>query len=118
MAGINPSAAVSAYSNSQNITGGVGKVTDVSGVVKGFAQNDPVIGSGQPSFADLVKQGVEESVDVMKTGEEMSAKAVTGEADLTDVVQAVTSAELTLQTVTAVRDKVISAYQDIMRMPI
>jgi flagellar hook-basal body complex protein FliE len=48
----------------------------------------------------------------------MSAKAVTGEADLTDVVTAVTNAELTLQTVVSVRDRLISAYQEIMRMPI
>jgi len=48
----------------------------------------------------------------------MSAQAVTGEADLTDVVAAITSAELTLQTVVAVRDRLISAYQEIMRMPI
>jgi flagellar hook-basal body complex protein FliE len=39
-------------------------------------------------------------------------------AELVDVVTAVTQAEITLETVTAVRDKVISAYQDIMRMPI
>jgi flagellar hook-basal body complex protein FliE len=48
----------------------------------------------------------------------MSAKAVTGEADIVDVVQAVGNAEITLQTVVAVRDRVISAYQEIMRMPI
>ena len=54
----------------------------------------------------------------MKSGEDMAAKAVTGEADLTDVVQAISSAELTLQTVVSVRDRMISAYQDIMRMPI
>jgi len=34
------------------------------------------------------------------------------------VVTAVTNAEVTLQTVVAVRDKVISAYQDILRMPV
>ena len=37
---------------------------------------------------------------------------------LQDVVEAVTEAELSLQKVTAVRDRVISAYQEIMRMPI
>ncbi len=118
MVGINPSAAASAYSSSQGITGGAAKVTDVSSQIKGFAQNDPSYGAREISFADLIQQSVEDSVETMKAGEQMSAKAVTGEADLTDVVQAVTSAELTLQTVTAVRDKVISAYQDIMRMPI
>ncbi len=35
-----------------------------------------------------------------------------------DVVQAVSNAELTLQTVVAVRDRVVNAYQEIMRMPI
>ncbi len=118
MNGINPSAAVNAYANSQGITGPSAKVTEISGAIKDVGQSDANFGTREISFADLMKQSVKDSVETMKAGETMSAKAVTGEADLTDVVQAVTSAELTLQTVTAVRDKVISAYQDIMRMPI
>lgn len=114
--GINPNAVINAYSNTLNIQGGIGGVGDVG--IKGFASNDPVITTDGPNFADFLKAGVEQSIDTMKAGEQMSAKAVTGQADLTDVVQAVTSAEITLQTVTAVRDKMISAYQDIMRMPI
>jgi flagellar hook-basal body complex protein FliE len=43
---------------------------------------------------------------------------VMGTADPTDVVQAVNSADMTLQTVVAIRDKMIGAYQDILRMPI
>ena len=54
----------------------------------------------------------------MRSGEDASARAVTGEAELTEVVQAVTAAEVTLETVVAVRDRMISAYQEIMRMPI
>jgi flagellar hook-basal body complex protein FliE len=74
--------------------------------------------SGGPTFADYLKSKARESVDTLRESEEVSAKAVTGEADMTDVVQAVTSAELTLQTVVSVRDRMISAYQEIMRMPI
>ena len=44
--------------------------------------------------------------------------AAAGQADLMDVVQAVGNAEMTLQTVVAVRDKVVNAYQELMRMPI
>ena len=44
--------------------------------------------------------------------------AIAGEADVTDVVMAVTNAETTLQTVVAVRDRVMAAYQEILRMPI
>ena len=41
-----------------------------------------------------------------------------GTANLTDVVEAVTAAEMTLETVVAMRDRMMSAYQEIMRMPI
>lgn len=71
-----------------------------------------------PSFSDFVKQTAVESIDTMRAGETASAAAVMGKASLTDVVEAVTAAELTLQTVVAVRDKMLQAYQDIMRMPI
>jgi len=69
-------------------------------------------------FASLLKSGAQEFVDTAKKGEEMSKQALTGKADIRDVVAAVNNAELTLQTVVAVRDKVVSAYNDILRMPI
>ena len=45
-------------------------------------------------------------------------QALTGGGNLTDVVTALARAELTLQTATTVRDRVVQAYQDIMKMPI
>lgn len=69
-------------------------------------------------FADLLKQAANGAVGAMKQGETASLKAVTGKADISEVVTAVTNAEVALQTVTAVRDRVIQAYQDILRMPI
>ena len=45
-------------------------------------------------------------------------QALAGKADLADVVTAVSNAELTLQTVVAVRDRVVAAYLDILKMPI
>ena len=45
-------------------------------------------------------------------------QAISGEGNLTDVVTALSRAELALQTATAIRDRVVSAYQDIMKMPI
>ena len=47
-----------------------------------------------------------------------SAAGIAGKADIRDVVQAVTNAELTLKTVVSVRDKVISAYNDIIHLPV
>jgi flagellar hook-basal body complex protein FliE len=66
----------------------------------------------------MVKSAVGQSVDTIKNAEQVSMKAVAGQADLHEVVTAVTAAEVTLETVVAVRDKVIAAYNEIMRMPI
>ena len=58
------------------------------------------------------------SASALHKGEAASLQAVTGKADLTQVAAAVNNAEIALQTVIAVRDRVIPAYQDIMKMPI
>ena len=69
-------------------------------------------------FASFVKEAAVDSVNSLKAGEAMSIKGIAGEADLTDVVAAVNSAEATLQLVTTLRDRMIQAYQEIVRMPI
>ena len=109
---IPPSLAANAYTNTSNIRGaaGGGDQDDTSTSGAGDA--------GGVSFSDFLKNETREAIDTMRESEQMSAKAVTGEADLTDVVQAVTAAELTLQTVVSVRDRMVSAYQEILRMPI
>lgn len=71
-----------------------------------------------PGFSDVLQQLAKEAVDTTRGGEKASLQAVEGKTDLNQVVSAVTAAELTVQTVTAVRDRVISAYQEILRMPI
>ena len=78
-------------------------------------------GSGQVSandFTQMVKNFAESAVEVGKRSEVQSAAAAAGKADLNSVVVAVTEAELTLNTVVAVRDKVLEAYREILRMPI
>lgn len=74
--------------------------------------------AGGAGFSDLLKETMQSSVQGIAEGERMSIAAAAKQADIVDVVTAVTNAELTLQTVVAVRDKVIEAYQDIMKMPI
>tara|TARA_B100001094_G_C17537523_1_gene487538 strand:- start:77 stop:421 length:345 start_codon:yes stop_codon:yes gene_type:complete len=110
---ISANLASNAYSRTSNLSG-IDSIKDIAG-------KDDSDGSGESGggvFLNMVKDGLSQSIDTVKRGEQMSAAAVTGEADLTDVVQAVTAAELQVQTVTAIRDRMISAYQEIMRMPI
>lgn len=73
--------------------------------------------SNKPSFSNLLKDGLQNAVDTQYKTESMKMDALTGKVDLSDLVTAVTNAELSLNTVIAVRDKVIGAYQDIIRMP-
>jgi flagellar hook-basal body complex protein FliE len=58
---------------------------------------------------------------VVSSGHDADAQAfaaISGHADVTSVVTAVSKAELALQTTVAIRDRVVQAYEDIMRMPI
>jgi flagellar hook-basal body complex protein FliE len=72
----------------------------------------------QVSFGSMVKAGLGKVIDTQKTSEQVSAAALTGNATPIDVVQAVTEAEVVLQTAKSITTRVISAYQDVMRMPI
>jgi flagellar hook-basal body complex protein FliE len=73
--------------------------------------------SADPSFSQLVTQALGNAVDAGHKAEKVSTLALMGKADLTELATAVSSAELALQTVTTIRDKVISAYQQILQMP-
>ena len=69
-------------------------------------------------FMSMVKDAAESAIATGKKGEAATMKAISGNADVSEVVTAVANAEVTLQTAVAIRDKVIAAYQDITRMPL
>ncbi|WP_282607990.1 flagellar hook-basal body complex protein FliE [Pelagibius sp. Alg239-R121] len=69
-------------------------------------------------FASTLRGMADEVVGTLNEGEMQSLKAAAGTADLTEVVTAMSKAEVTLQTVVTVRDRVVQAYQEILRMPI
>lgn len=70
------------------------------------------------SFGEVLSKTIADTVEATRQGEAAMAASTAGKAELVDVVTAVANAETTLETVVALRDRVISAYQDIMRMPI
>ena len=77
-----------------------------------------VASTGGSAFADLLKGALDNAAQSSKAAETQMAAQVQGKAELVDVVTAVAAAEASLETVIAVRDQVIAAYQEIMRMPI
>lgn len=70
------------------------------------------------NFATMLKDVAQDAIGAGKEAEELSKAALAGKASLRDVVTAVNNAELTLETVVSIRDKVINAYNDIIKMPI
>lgn len=74
--------------------------------------------SGAGGFGSFLSDAMKDAVSTMKKGEQAAGAHLAGKADIVDVVNAVNQAELTLDTVVAVRDKVVAAYQSIMNMPI
>ena len=105
---MNPMQAIQAYSQIQN---GVSP-TGIGGGVGGAG---PVGGS---EFSQMLQSVVGDMTQQSRAAETQMAAAVQGQGSLIDVVTAISSAEASLETVMAVRDQVIQAYQEIMRMPI
>lgn len=74
--------------------------------------------NGESAFSSLVNDSIADIQQSTQNLEVTSAKALTGQADLIDVATAVSNAEAVVETVVTVRDKVLSAYNDILKMPI
>ena len=70
------------------------------------------------NFGAALQQALEGVVRAGREADTQSHAALMGTGNITEVVSAIAQAELALQTTLAVRDRVVQAYQDIMRMPI
>lgn len=101
-----------------NITNALNAYKNVANTPATTDLNDKTAGAVNVSFSDLVSNAAENFLSTQKKGERATANAIAGTGDLTQVVQAVNDAEVTLQAVVAMRDRAVQAYQEILRMPI
>ena len=101
-------AATAAYTNAAKLLGQGGKpqVNQVADLTGG---ND---------FAKMLGQAVQGVVDNGRVADTKAMDMVNGRGDMIDVVTAISQTELAMDTMVTVRDRVISAYEEIMRMPI
>jgi flagellar hook-basal body complex protein FliE len=78
-----------------------------------------VAGSGSTGdFSATLQRALHGTVDNLHAAEAKTVEALSGGGNLTEVVTALASAELALQSATVIRDRVVQAYQDVMKMPI
>lgn len=99
-------AGINAYRNQMKMMQQAGDSTEASGDTENSA------------FAQVLQSAMGTAENSLKTAEATQIAALTGKVELTDLVTAVADAELSLNTVVAVRDRVIGAYNDIIRMAI
>jgi flagellar hook-basal body complex protein FliE len=69
-------------------------------------------------FGQMVKEAIGSVVEAGKKSDAQSQAMASGKANLVDVVTAVTETEVAIESMVSIRDKVIQAYEEIMRMPI
>jgi flagellar hook-basal body complex protein FliE len=81
------------------------------------AQPAPQINTG-PEFGELLSESINSIVETGNRSDQMAVQAVNGESNMVDVVTAIAETEVAIEGLVAVRDRVISAYEEIMRMPI
>jgi flagellar hook-basal body complex protein FliE len=101
-----PSIAANAYAS-------LAKLTDPSALAKGASE-----ASGGQSFGAMVKDAVAALSKTSHNADTQSQAAAAGKANMVDVVTAVAESEVAIDTLVSVRDKVIAAYEEIMKMPI
>jgi flagellar hook-basal body complex protein FliE len=70
------------------------------------------------AFSEILKNTMNDTVQSSRAAETAMVNQVQGKADLVDTVTAISSAQSNLDTVMAIRDQVINAYQDVLKTPI
>lgn len=101
-----PTSAAQAYAS-------LARLTDPAGIAKGGA--DAAAGG---SFGALLKDVVGAIGQAGQKADTQAQALAAGKTNIVDVVTAVAESEVAIDAVVAVRDKVIQAYEDIMKMPI
>jgi len=74
--------------------------------------------SAGPSFGTMVKEAINSVVEAGRKSDTQAQAMAAGKANIVDVVTAVSETEVAVEAMVSVRDKVIAAYEEIMRMPI
>ena len=74
--------------------------------------------TGGKGFADALETALNDMRTTLQQGERAATDAMTGKGDVQSVVEALTATELALETAVTVRDRVVEAYQEILRMPV
>jgi flagellar hook-basal body complex protein FliE len=74
--------------------------------------------SSAPSFSGILKDALSAVTEAAQKSDMQTQAVTAGKANMVDVVTAVAESETAVQALVSVRDRVIAAYEDILKMPI
>ncbi|CAH1676161.1 Flagellar hook-basal body complex protein FliE 1 [Hyphomicrobiales bacterium] len=74
--------------------------------------------TGGPDFSAMLGKALDATAEAGRKADTQTATVASGRADIVNVVTAVAESEAAIETLVAVRDRVIAAYEEIMRMPV
>lgn len=83
-----------------------------------YTQTRPVTQPEQIEGAGGFEKLAIDFAQTLAEGESTAKAAMVGGADSTSLVQALAQTELAVETAVTVRNKVVEAYQEILRMPV
>lgn len=96
-------------------------VSSILGVFSSAAPAAPeaakIAAAGGNDFGDMVSKMASQALGNVKGAETAAVHGIEGKQDLQAVVQSVMSAQESLQTALAIRDKAVAAFQEVIRMP-
>ncbi|MWD28426.1 flagellar biosynthesis protein [Aquicoccus sp. SCR17] len=78
----------------------------------------PQEAEGAPSFAEMVKNAAGDAVQTMREADQVAQAGMRGEVGTQQVVEATIAMESTVKVAVSMRDKLVAAYQEVLRMPI
>jgi flagellar hook-basal body complex protein FliE len=105
-----PTAAANAYAALARVTSSAGGL--------GAGSAAPAAATGAGGFGALLKDALGSVVEAGRNSDTQAKAMAAGNANIVDVVTAVAETEVAIEALVSVRDKVIQAYEEIMRMPI
>lgn len=97
----------------------IGAIRPMAPALRAYAGNSAgAAGARGSEFGSMVQDAARGTLQALRRSESTGARGVAGSADVQEVVQAATAAELSVQAMTQLRDKAVTAYMDVLRMSI
>ncbi|QLG88085.1 flagellar hook-basal body complex protein FliE [Chitinibacter bivalviorum] len=98
----------------------LGELRSMSALASGQSASSPVAEAGGPKFADVLKESIDQVNQVQQDAQakQVAFQAGDPDANLQDVMVSLQKASLSFQTMVQVRNKLVTAYQEVMNMQV